>query len=686
MRPAVPLFLALVGCSPDRVAPPLNLPGGLATDGGTQVWWTDPGTAPGEESETELDDALVDLIDASTTSVDLALYEFDLPEVVAAVEDAWDRGVDVRMVGDGDEVHDAGYLALEAAGIPIVSRRAGDRIMHHKFAVVDGQAVWTGSTNLSHNGIYRNDNHAIIVHSTDMADSYTHELEQMFGGEFGRGKTATSDRSLSLADGQLSWHFSPTHDPIDVVVDAIDNADHQVAFMVFSFTHADVADALQRAVARGVEVVGIFDESQANGAWSVDEALAAAGVPVLIDGNGNSSGFSGGKLHHKVLIVDPGTPAAAVVSGSMNWSNAGTSDNDENLVLIESPSLAEPMMEHFCTLMEVATVHPDFAGEVPELCGEAEPVSPYLGVAFINEVRGAQGRSSGQGRFVELVSASDSPVVLDGWRLERGDGRLVHAFEAATVEPDSAVVLVGAHWRGSTGDFVVSEVPLDIDLWGSLSLVAPDGAVVDTFSLLNSSPNSSLNRSLDGVSDAVPARHATLTADGASASPGVRLDGRAWAAGASPDVFVINELLPDPDGADAGEEFVELVNAGTLPLDPTGFTLCDESGICHTFGPPMLLPGEAIVLFDDGEHSDVPGARLSESGRLSLNNSGDTLTDARGEVHDTVGWSTSSAGVSWNRTTDGDPEALLSRHNRIDGAAGEQSPGTQLDGVPWRTP
>ena len=686
MRALLSLIVLSVACAPPPAAPPLALHGALRTEGGTEVWWTHPGTEPGEEQDSEVDDALIALIDASTTTLDLALYEFDLPEVVASVEAAWDRGVDVRMVGDGDEVHDAGYVALDSLGVPMELRPAGSRIMHHKFAVVDGQAVWTGSTNVSHNGVHRNNNHAVVVRSADMAAAYTYEFEQMYGGEFGRGKTALeSSRSLELADGSLKWFFAPTHDPIDVVVDAIDQADHSVAFMVFSFTHADVVDALTRARARGVEVLGIFDESQANGAWSVDEALAAAGVPVMIDGNENASGFSGGKLHHKVLVVDAGTASSAVVSGSMNWSNAGTGDNDENLILVESPSLAAPMMEEFCSLVEVATVHPDFTGALPDLCDGVVAVPEILPAVVINEVDASQVRVHTGHRFVELVSDEDAAVDLDGWRVVSSGGHVVHTFEDAMLSPLGVVVLVGSEWSGASSNTLKATGAMPHGLSDALILEDASGTTVDTFPMAGMPPTGSLNRWFDGDSEAEVGSHAQLTAGARRASPGQRMDGGQWTDGPAPAAFVMNELLANPVGTDLGAEFVELVNDGPVPLDPTGWTLCDASGVCHTFGPPALLPGEALVLFDRGDHANVPGVRLAESERLSLNNSAETmtLTQPDGSIHDTVSWSSSTEGVSLNRSVDGGAGADMVRHDQVQGAVSDTSAGLQVNGTGW---
>jgi phosphatidylserine/phosphatidylglycerophosphate/cardiolipin synthase-like enzyme len=688
MRTPWLLLPLAVACGPRPEAPPLHLEGALATEGGVDIWWTAPGTAPGEEEETELDDALVTLIDAATTSVDLALYEFDLELVQDAVLDAWDRGVDVRMVGDGDEAEDAGYEALQAAGIPIEMRPAGDRIMHNKFVVVDNQAVFTGSTNMSHNGIYRNNNHSIIVRSSAMAAAYTYELEEMFGGEFGRGKTALAGaRSISLQDGSLEWHFSPTHDPIQNVVDAIDAANETVVFMVFSFTHGDVADALVRAQARGVAVVGIFDESQANGAWSVDETLAEMGVPVFIDGNENASGFSGGKLHHKVLVVDPGTEDAVVVSGSMNWSNAGTDDNDENLVVLRSPSVATPMMAAFCELLTIATPHPDSTVAAPDVCSDVDEEKVSLPGIVVNEVLGSGwDRRSRTHGFVELVSVDDTSVDLSGWQLQTGAGHVLHTFDGVLDAGEALVV--SADSAACEGDgFVCADAVLLLADDPDLVLVDAEGTVVDNFPVGRPELVGSLARLFDGDASSPVVEHARLDASGSASSPGTRVDGRSWADGPTPDLLVLNELLADPDGDDLGQEYVELVNGGATPLRLEGYTLCDASGVCHTFAEQVMLPGQAVVLFDRGDHSDVPGALVSDSERLSLNNSGDTLTltDPTGELHDSVTWTSSTAGVAWNREIDGDASADWARHDRVEGAMGTLSPGYRSSGLAWAT-
>ena len=144
--------------------------------------------------------------------------------------------------------------------------------MHDKFFVVNHRWLWTGSTNMSENDILRNNNGSLKIDEPTLAALYEQELAQMHDGLlFGR-KKAQLDPSTTfmVSDHEISVHFSPG-DPHQAILDALETADQRVYFMIFSFTRQDIADKLIALHQQGVEVVGIFDESQALGRYSVDD-------------------------------------------------------------------------------------------------------------------------------------------------------------------------------------------------------------------------------------------------------------------------------------------------------------------------------------------------------------------------------------------------------------------------------
>jgi phosphatidylserine/phosphatidylglycerophosphate/cardiolipin synthase-like enzyme len=499
-----------------------------------QVDFTRPGIESGEGEDPELDDRLAELIEEAEVSVDMAIYDFDRELLIESVLSAWDRGLDVRVVGDEDEADDEGFASLEAAGIPVSYRPSSSRIMHNKFVVLDETRVWTGSTNLTDTGMERNNNNALLFSHDGLSAAYTAEFEQMFLDQaFGRSKEdLLATHEYTVAGTELDLFFSPQDDPYQVVIEAIEDAQHSIQFMVFSFTHDDIASALIDAADRGVEVTGIFDKSQASGRYSVDDELAMAGIPVLLDGNENTSGWAGGKLHHKVLVVDAGTPSRpTVITGSMNWSKAGTNDNDENLVRVQSSELAQLYASEFCEAYAVANVHTAYVGEVSDPCTKLEsPPTAELEDAqvFVNEVLVVDADGVQAGSFIELLHTSDEAVELEGASLVGSFGTLVE-FGAHRMEPGESVVLCGS---SAPSDLPCDlQVPGELELeWGGeyIELLNADGELADALYLPPALPGTSLNRSPDGDGEAPLVRHDDISTEGLLSSPGTRADGSAW--------------------------------------------------------------------------------------------------------------------------------------------------------------
>lgn len=146
-------------------------------------------------------------------------------------------------------------------------------------------------------------------------------------------------------------------------------------------------------------------------------------------------------------------------------------------------------------------------------------------------------------------------------------------------------------------------------------------------------------------------------------------------AGASLSV-VINEVLADPGGLDTNgdgvvssiqDEFVELANAGALPVELGGWTLSDAIGLRHSFAAGQtILSGGFFTVFGGGAPSGFANAATASSGRLGLNNAGDTIAlhDPDGALIDALTYSSSTPGVSLTRYPDGVGEFAGERNTR----------------------
>jgi len=291
--------------------------------------------------------ALLADVAAATQRIDIAIFDIDLPELGEALVAAAQRGVQVRVAFDDENLEDARVAALigslEDAGI--ATRGDGrEPFMHAKFVVIDEQIVWTGSWNLTMNDTYRNNNNFLRIINPTMAEVYTTEVDQLMNNQFGNKKQSYAPHPvIALTDGSFRFFFAPVDDINVHVVDAIAQAKSSVHFMAFSYTDDAIGAAMIDAHQRGVEVEGVFERQNAKGTGAEYENLRDAGLPVEVDGNCYI-------MHHKTMIIDD----RIVITGSYNFTKSAEKSNDENLLLIESPALAAAYQAEYARIKEQA--------------------------------------------------------------------------------------------------------------------------------------------------------------------------------------------------------------------------------------------------------------------------------------------------------------------------------------------
>jgi len=350
---AVIVLTNVVACSEQDLELILSLlevtPTPLAIGGGTssgsdwyQVYFTTP-IYPDDPANHYggPDEALAAFIYTAQKSVDIAAYELDLEDVTQALIAAKERGAVVRVVTDIDTLEDKdenpSFKQLQKAGIPI---RGGNPsgIMHNKFVVVDEAAVWTGSMNFTDNGAYRNNNNAILIQSSRLAQNYTVTFEKMFlDGEFaGSRKVGGTTPVLSINSIVVENYFSPEGDVAEKLVNRLQRAQTSIDFMAFSFTDDNIGKVLRDRAKAGVSVRGVFETTGSETEYSEYGKLKKAKIDVWQDGNPYI-------MHHKVFIIDGQT----VILGSYNFSSSADKSNDENILIIDDLALAQAFTAEF---------------------------------------------------------------------------------------------------------------------------------------------------------------------------------------------------------------------------------------------------------------------------------------------------------------------------------------------------
>jgi phosphatidylserine/phosphatidylglycerophosphate/cardiolipin synthase-like enzyme len=309
-----------------------------------EVYFTSPveGNDPSVFHNSTAEQALIRRINAAKTSIDAALFEIDSPDVTQALVNAVRRGVRVRLVLDDEHALEDPSTTVQQiidAGAEYVSDERS-ALMHNKYLIIDGTYVWTGATNLTRNGIYKNDNNAILIRSPKVVQNFQEDFEEMFlDGNFSRraDSRGVPNRSFSIDGTQIETYFSPDDAPeIETrLVDLIESSQSSIYVMTFVMTLDSMGNAILERYQDGVRVEAVFENTGSVATQSEMPRWGCAGAPVRQDSNPTF-------MHHKVIILDE----KIVVLGSFNFSESAK-DNSENILIIHNVDIAKAYVNEF---------------------------------------------------------------------------------------------------------------------------------------------------------------------------------------------------------------------------------------------------------------------------------------------------------------------------------------------------
>lgn len=295
--------------------------------------------------------ALKNEIDNSKVSLDMALYGIEnQPEIVNSLLNASKRGVKIRFVYDYDKTH-GNYYKDTLKLLKYFSASNSDEdfeknvrssIMHNKFIILDNHKVWTGSANITDTDLSGfNSNISLLIASSEIANIYKKEFEQMLNGKFHSHKEKIQKSKVKVApDIEILPLFSPADNILrDYIVNEINNAKKYIFIPVFFITSKDLISPLTDAFNRGVDVRIIDDATNSHNKYSIHKILRQAGIKVKTENYA-------GKLHTKALIIDDRVSFV----GSMNFTKSGNLYNDENVLIIYNKDITAYLKQTFLYL------------------------------------------------------------------------------------------------------------------------------------------------------------------------------------------------------------------------------------------------------------------------------------------------------------------------------------------------
>lgn len=381
-------------------------------------------------------------IEAAEDQILVAVQELSLPRVADALVRKHQQGLDVRVVLENTYStpwslqHDAdlsphirrrnqqlrqlgwgdAVLVLQRGGVPMLDDTAdgssGSGLMHHKFMVIDGASVVTGSANFTPSCIHGdpddprtrgNVNHLLRLRSRELAALFAAEFAKLWGdgpggapdSRFGIAKDNAAPQQAMVAGTPVQVLFAPhrrndANNGLRWLEDLLSQSRSSLDMGLFVFSAQNLANGLATLQARGVSIRLLADPGFANRSFS--ETLDLLGVSQsdrrckleagnrpwqkALRGVGTPRLRPGDKLHHKMAVIDNHT----VITGSFNWSPSAAHQNDETLLVVDSPLLARHFTAEIDQLWRGAElgIGPRLARRIErqqQRCGSGETVA-----------------------------------------------------------------------------------------------------------------------------------------------------------------------------------------------------------------------------------------------------------------------------------------------------------------------
>lgn len=364
-----------------------------------------------------LEQQIIDAIKQAESTIDIAAMEFRLPLVAQALIDKQNAGVKVRLLIDNKynktlaeytpaetarmnqhdksafaqlQLYPADALAMLRHKIEIKDDTSGGAtkgsgLMHHKFVVVDGKTTLISSGNFTTSDLHgdfgssesrgNSNNMVVVPNNARLAQAFTNEFNYMWRGLFKSHKPYRAPLTIGVGAGNITLKFAPAKRKQDIKTTSngiiaffVQQASLSVHVAVFVYSDQQISDTLNKVNNRGVKDIKVLIDpdfyrqpySKAYDALGVcpppgkrksqikpkpwQQPITTVGFPVAPGGDR--------AVHSKMAILD----GRLVITGSQNWSVAGNYSNDETLIAIENPTVANHYEREFNRLYKSAVL------------------------------------------------------------------------------------------------------------------------------------------------------------------------------------------------------------------------------------------------------------------------------------------------------------------------------------------
>ncbi len=115
---------------------------------------------------------IIKLVKESTKSINCMIYSFTDNEIGNELIEAKKRNIEIKIIIESEQITKYSiYENLKNNKISIIKDK-NNNLMHNKFCVFDEKKVFTGSVNLTNNGLKFNNENLTIINNSEIAEKF----------------------------------------------------------------------------------------------------------------------------------------------------------------------------------------------------------------------------------------------------------------------------------------------------------------------------------------------------------------------------------------------------------------------------------------------------------------------------------------------------------------------------------
>jgi len=133
--------------------------------------------------EGRIRESILKELGSATSTVDLAIHEITSLEMAQALAKARQRGVKVRVIADSKQANirtsKITYLIQQGILVKVLGGKEKG-VMNHRFVILDGDRVLTGSFDWSEASLKWNYENILIIHESEAVAAYQGEFDRLW--------------------------------------------------------------------------------------------------------------------------------------------------------------------------------------------------------------------------------------------------------------------------------------------------------------------------------------------------------------------------------------------------------------------------------------------------------------------------------------------------------------------------